>query len=77
MYAQSGWFTIHGTELQPIEELFADRSGILEKVDVPEAALPGAKAFLRSAGIGDMTLFPDLDGLARSVCQQFGIKTSR
>lgn len=64
MFAQSGWFTIHGTNLCAIEDIFRDRAGILRKVDVPKAAIPGAREFLAFAGIGHRQLFPDLDGLA-------------
>jgi hypothetical protein len=73
MYAQSGWFTIHGADLRPMDEIFAGRSGILERVDLPPAAVPAARAFLRAAGIGHRQLFPDLDGVARSVSERFGL----
>jgi hypothetical protein len=73
MYAQSGWFTIHGTDMRAIEDIFGDRAGILEKVDVPNPAIPAAREFLVFAGIGHRQLFPDLDGLARSICDTFGL----
>src|ERR1043166_5620082 len=67
MFAQSAWFTIHGLDNRPIEEIFANRPGIFDKIEVPTPAIPAAREFLALSGIGHRTLFPDLDGLARSV----------
>jgi hypothetical protein len=72
MFAQRGTFTIHGTRLEAIDKLFCDRPDILRKVDLPTAAIPKAREFLRLAGIGHRQLFPDLDGVARSLCEKFG-----
>ena len=74
MFAQSGWFTIHGTNIAPLEDIFGHREGILRKVDIPAAAIPAAKQFLVLAGIGHRQLFPDLDGLAQSINERFGIR---
>ncbi len=74
MFAQSGWFTIHGTDPRAIEEIFRDRSDILYKLEIPKSAIPGAREFLSLAGIDDRLMFPDLDGLARSVSAKFGLK---
>jgi len=74
MFAQSGWFTIHGTDPGAMEELFRNIPGILRKIDVPKDAIPAARQFLAYAGIGHRQLFPDLDGLTRSVCDRFGLK---
>ncbi|HEY5960207.1 MAG TPA: FRG domain-containing protein [Polyangiaceae bacterium] len=76
MFAQNGWFTIHGTDLRAIEEVFdvaPNRGGVLRKIPIPQAAIPAARQFLDAAGIGHRQLFPDLDGLARAVCEKFGI----
>jgi len=73
MFAQSGWFTIHGTNLAPLEEIFPDTPTILNKVDIPIEAIPAAKEFLKLAGIGHRQIFPGLDGLAKSVNERFGI----
>jgi hypothetical protein len=76
MFAQSGRFTIHGTDSRTLEEVFdspASRDRVVRKLIVPHAAIPAARQYLESAGIGHRQLFPDLDGLARSVCEKFGI----
>jgi hypothetical protein len=73
MFAQNGWFTIHGVNRAPLEEIFGygDDSGILNRVDIPVEAIPAAQVFLELAGIGHRQLFPDLDGLTRSMKQKF------
>ncbi len=77
MFAQSGWFTIHGTDIRPLEDIWEERwerrPGILQKVEVPSAAISAAREFLALAGIGHRQLFPDLDGLAQSINEKFGI----
>jgi hypothetical protein len=73
MFAQAGWFTIHGTDRRPIEEIFTGRDHILQKVEIPPGAVVGLRSFLSYSGIGARQLFPGLDGLARSVREKFGI----
>lgn len=67
LHAQRGSFTIHGDDHAPLEEQAAAYSGVLQKVIVPEEAIPEARKFLRQAGIEHELLFPDLEGLARSL----------
>jgi hypothetical protein len=71
MFAQNGWFTIHGEDRRPIDEIFWDRRDIVSKVEVPRASVRAAREFLSLAGIGHRQLFPDLDGIARSLCEKF------
>ena len=73
MYAQEGWFTIHGTNIAPLEVMFRQRPRILQRVDIPKEAIPGARKFLADAGIGPRQLFPDLSGLADSIKERFDI----
>lgn len=73
MFAQSGFFTIHGLNLAPIEEILQGRDEILKKVVLPKGAVSAAREFLKLSGIGHRQLFPDLDGLARSIRDQFGL----
>jgi hypothetical protein len=73
MYAQAGWFTIHGTSIAPLEVMFRQRPRILQRVDVPKEAIPAAKQFLAYAGIDPRQLFPDLGGLADSIKERFDI----
>lgn len=77
MFVQSGWFTIHGGDSRCFEDMFAGRPGglgsILRRVDISDVAIPAARQFLAAAGIGPRQLFPDLDGLSRSICEKFGL----
>ncbi len=74
MFAQGGWFTIHGLDLRAIEDTFCDRPDILQKIEIPKSAVPGAKEFLSLAGIDHRVMFPDLDGLARAIGDKFGMR---
>jgi hypothetical protein len=71
MFAQSGWFTIHGTDVRSIEDIFPNCPDILRRVEIPRKIIPTVHEYLAGTGIGHRTLFPDLDGLARSICEKF------
>lgn len=71
MYAQDGWFTIHGEDRRPIEEIFPERPDLLSRIEMPRAAVQAAREFLQLAGVGHRQLFPDLDGVARTLCEKF------
>lgn len=71
MFAQSGWFTIHGTNIAAIEDIYPNRKDMLIKLEIPKPAITAAKEFLILAGIGHRQLFPDLDGLARSITDTY------
>lgn len=59
--AQKGYFTFHSNEIS----LEAAAPKYVRKVEIPEAAIPGAASFLESAGVNEYSIFPDLEGLAR------------
>ena len=59
--AQKGFFTFHSESTS----LEASAPNCVRKVEIPEAAIPGAISFLESAGVNEYTIFPDLEGLAR------------
>lgn len=63
MQVQRGWFTIHGDEYVPLDQLKQNR-GFLRSVVIPPEAEPGAREFLHCAGMELFTLFPDLQNLA-------------
>jgi hypothetical protein len=70
LFAQGGYFTIHGDNRRPIEQI---RRSVLRKVDLPRGLIPQAKRFLALTGINDYLLFPDLDGLARYLHRKHSI----
>lgn len=61
---QRGTFTVHGTSREGIEEIFGER---LVKVVIPRADAVSVKRSLRMSGIGEFTVFPELDGLCREI----------
>jgi hypothetical protein len=62
--SQGGYFTIHGNNILPIEDL-PNKDQFLRQVFLPHEAVEDARRFLGQAGINDFTMFPDLDGLAK------------
>jgi hypothetical protein len=61
---QRGTFTVHGSERRGLEDLFESR---FAKVVVPKGSALKIKRGLRGGGIGEFTVFPDLDGLCREI----------
>lgn len=70
LQAQRGYFTIHGEDTRPLEKI---RPDLVRRVELPEAAWADARLFLRDAGIDELLMFPDLDGLARHLHTKYGI----
>ena len=62
---QSAYFTIHGNDCRPIEQIVPKSKKICDKIDIPTDAIESADKFLEHAGINQFTLFPDLDGLSK------------
>ena len=61
---QRGAFTVHGNKRNGIDEQCNKR---LAKVILPKEICVQVRRELRSAGISEFTLFPDLDGLSRDI----------
>ncbi len=64
--AQKGCFTVHGTDLQPIETLFKN-SGIrkyLIKIKIQKESVPLLRKQLQIMGVTPMSVYPDLFGLS-------------
>ncbi|WP_429180021.1 FRG domain-containing protein [Aeromonas salmonicida] len=64
--AQSGYFTLHGSNIWPIDYYDAVRR-ILTKIMIPYKVIPGMVRDLEAVGITDSLVFPDLSGLAKQV----------
>lgn len=62
---QRGTFTVHGHEPRGLEQLFQKR---LIKIRIPKKSVLLMRRELRTCGIGEFTVFPDLDGLCREIC---------
>lgn len=62
---QRGAFTVHGSSRCGIELMFTAR---LVKIVIPKTDAIAVKRALRMAGIGEFTVFRELDGLCREIC---------
>jgi hypothetical protein len=65
LIAQSGFFTVHGTNLSPLNEIYGD--DVIKRFDIPMDIIPDAKKFLKLTNMNEFSLFPDLDGLGRKI----------
>ncbi len=61
---QRGAFTVHGSEKAALNAQYV---GQLERVVIPKARILSMRRQLRSVGITEFTLFPELDGLSRDI----------
>jgi hypothetical protein len=66
MRSQRAVFTLHADLERPLEKIVKD---VAWKVTIPKKAFGDAKRFLKHAGVNEFSLFPDLDGLARHLCE--------
>jgi hypothetical protein len=66
--AQRGYFTIHGTDVRPIEKI---SPGLLRAIDLDRSAVPDIQEQLELCGINEYSLFPDLEGLARHLKKRY------
>jgi hypothetical protein len=67
--SQRGLFTLHGKSDEPVEQQCP--SQYLRKIVIPNEAIPAARRYLRLAGIDHFTIFPDLEGLATWLKQEY------
>lgn len=72
LIAQSGTFAVPGVLDLPVEEILAnqDQSNILAKITLTNPVRETAMRELYRMNITNATLFPDLDGLARSLAYE-------
>ena len=67
---QRGFFTIHGTKPNPLDELVGKK--ILQRIEIPRELQSRLRQLLRDAGVDHYSVFPDLEGLARKLRQRYG-----
>lgn len=73
--AQRGVFTIFGSNIKPMEDIFqADpfQDGALSKLVIPKANIGSLLEKMFCMGFTDAVAFPDLEGLARETKRYFG-----
>jgi len=61
---QRGTFTVHGSDRRGLEQVFQSR---LVKITIRKKHAIPIRRQLRSSGITEFTVFPDLDGLCRDI----------
>lgn len=66
--AQRGFFTVHGTDIRPLDAIFPD---CVRQVRLPQKAIPFAREFLELAGIDSLSLFPDFTGFVQKVQDRY------
>ena len=65
---QRGFFTIHGTDEGPLEK---QANELVAKIEITEFQEP-LRELLQQAGFDHYSMFPDLEGLARTLRQRYG-----
>jgi hypothetical protein len=70
LQAQRGYFTIHGDDHRPLQTIAPQH---VRRIPFDREVVTEARVFLDRAGIDHFLLFPDLDGLQRSLHQKYGI----
>jgi hypothetical protein len=72
--SQHSCFTIHGTDKHAFDKLQRKKDGCLIKIAIQASGINAIKRELRIYGINETTIFPDLDGLGRSINSRWEIK---
>lgn len=75
--AQRGVFTIFGSSIEPMNEIFKDSSkkfpaDCLERLVIPAAKIDTLLSELWRIGVTESVVFPDLEGLGRETKRTFG-----
>ena len=65
--AQRSCFTIHGTDPGGLDKIAAGPRSHLVKIEIPSFNVEAIRTDLETCGIDDITIFPDLEGLSRTV----------
>jgi FRG domain len=68
--SQRSCFTIHGSDPRGFDKLPGGQSMRLAKITIPGSAIHNIEESLSIAGIDEVTVFPDLDGLGRYLASE-------
>ncbi len=77
MAAQRGTFVIFGKDTKPMEKTYSEDNfpvDALVKLEIPAKSCAPLLRSLRTVGITDSVVFPDLEGLAMEAKRNFGFK---
>ena len=68
--SQRACFTVHGSDPRPIEKLVGDRT--VKKICIPEELVSAIEGLIE-VDFNEFRLFPDLDGLSRSLLRRYAL----
>jgi hypothetical protein len=68
---QRSCFTVHGIDEDGVDKLQEIKNGPLLKIVIPAFKVQSIRRELERCGIDEITIFPDLDGLSRSVAARW------
>lgn len=71
---QRSCFTVHGSDVNGLDRLESEESRCLVKVTIPSFRVQTIRKELETSGIDEVTIFPDLDGLGRSLCTKWRLE---
>ena len=74
MSSQHSCFTIHGSDPAALDKLEVGKNPCLCKIVISKLAVQDIERDLRRCGIDESTIFPDLDGLGRSINARWGMR---
>jgi hypothetical protein len=70
--AQRSRFTIHGKDRNGLITVAAQHPGILFRISIERRATQSVLEDMRTCGVSETTIFPDLEGLSRELLQDCG-----
>jgi FRG domain/SET domain len=71
--AQRSCFTIHGTDPAGLDRLAVESRSHLLKIVIPSYRVGSIRGDLETCGIDDITIFPDLEGLSRTLEEKWKV----
>ena len=72
---QRSRFTLHGRDRNGLISVAARHAGILFRIGIDANSTSAVLDDLRTCGVSETTIFPDLEGLSRELLQECGAKT--
>jgi hypothetical protein len=68
LIAQSGFFTVHGINIEPINKICPTA---VKRFEIPYSIMTDIKKNLKITNVNEYSLYPDLDGLARYLKEEY------
>jgi hypothetical protein len=68
---QRSCFTIHGTDRNGLITVASSNPGILFRITIEHKSIASVLSDLKTCGVSETTIFPDLEGLSREVMREW------